>query len=89
MANPIAVPCPANTWTKVLTNVTEGQIKKRLKTPNVYLSTYKMTGEAAPTLQSKGTPIFIESNSEKIENVAAIDVYIYPIGAAGSVFVEV
>jgi len=92
MANPLNVSCPANVWTKVLTNVTEGQIKKRLTTPNVYLSTYRMVtipAQPAPTLRSQGTPIFIESNSEKVENVAAINVYIYPVGAAGSVVVEV
>jgi len=86
MANlPVMVSCPADTWTKVATNVTAGYILKKLTTPNVYLQTWRATGVAAPTDKSEGIPIFIEDGDNKIESSFAIDVYIYPVGAAGKV----
>ncbi len=90
MSNPVFVDCPANTWTKVATNVVVGQIWRVLTTPK-YLNTYRTTGDAAPTLRSDGTPIFVtgEPDHEKIEANTGIDVYIYSIRKAGRVRVDV
>lgn len=82
---PIPVVCPADEWTKVATDVTAGSINRMSKKPNLYLQTWRATGEAAPTDDSEGIPIFQIVGDNKIEAVAAIDVYIWPRGAAGKV----
>ena len=88
MANPVIVDCPEGEWTSVATNVTTGQIKKIGKKPNLYLETYRMTGNAAPTSQTEGAPAFQISDSEQISATAGIDVYIMAVGADGRVRVD-
>jgi hypothetical protein len=90
MSNPNFVNCPANTWTKVATNVITGQVW-RDKTTVKYLHTYRETGDAAPTDRAEGMPIFVqeESDHESISAVSGIDVYIYAIGEDGRVRVDV
>lgn len=86
MANPVIVPCPAGEWTKVATNVTSGQIHIKDTRPGVYLQTYRTSGEAAPTVQAEG--VAIVGPSVPVQATAGIDVYIWPVGAAGSVRVD-
>lgn len=85
MANPLLVACPAGQWTKVATDVTRGQLHTMITTP-MYLHTYRTTGLAAPTLQTEGVPI--TTISADISFSAGVDVYIWCIGAAGSVRVD-
>ena len=86
MANPILVNCPADEWTLVAENVKTGFIKKPKNSPVSFLETYRMTGEDAPTDINEGSPAFINFNQLEIDSLlAGIDVYIYPIGAAGNV----
>jgi len=89
MSDPVFVDCPAGEWTEVATNVTSGTIWKTIK--GQYLSTYKMTGGGAPTTQDEGVPIFRaeEPDYEAISATAGIDVYIWPVGSAGRVRVDV
>jgi len=89
MADPLIVACPAGAWTKIATNVTTGMVHKKLKGPNLYLQTYRDTGGAAPTTIAEGVPVFVGGESAEISASVAIDVYIYPVGAAGSVRVDV
>lgn len=84
MANPVTVDCPQDTWTIVAQNVTAGQIKMLTKGP-VYLETYRMTGEDAPTESSEGVAIFLDTYAEVISASAAIDVYVMARGSAGKV----
>ncbi len=90
MSNPVFVDCPVNVWTKVATNVVVGQIW-RVTTVAKYLSTYRTTGDTAPTLQSEGTPIFVkgEPDHEIIEANTGIDIYIFAVRKAGRVRVDV
>lgn len=88
MANPIIVTCDENVWTKVATNVTEGQVKKIDNKPHRYLETYRMTGNAAPTDREEGIPAFMTAYSELISASAGIDVYIMAIGDNGKVRVD-
>lgn len=88
MANPVKIECAADVWTMVAENVTGGQIKREKTSPNVYLSTYKMTGGTAPIVASEGSPIFLDGISEIISSSTAIDVYIMPLKVAGSVKAE-
>lgn len=90
MENPVTVNCPAGQWTLVAENVTSGYIRKLNEQPYAYLSTYRLTGEAAPTDKSEGIVIFrdLEIN-EKISASQGIDVYLYPITSAGKVRVDI
>ena len=88
MADPATVACPANVWTKVATDILTGQIHKKL-TRTVYLQTYRETGNPDPTLQSEGVPAFPDGPSEEISSNVPIDVWIFAVGKAGSVRVDV
>jgi hypothetical protein len=85
MANPVAVACPKDTWTKVATNVTNGQVHK-LDYKARYLRQYKDNGQAAPTDLSLAIPF--DTDSTGISAAAGIDVYIYCQRAAGNVRVD-
>lgn len=81
MANPVyPQACTKNAWTKVATNVTTGVL--HIKQSGVrYLSTYRMTGVAAPTEKAEGAPMFIENPyREYISASAGIDVYVWADG---------
>lgn len=87
MANPNLVACPVDTWTKVATNVTNGNVWISDSSPGKYLQTFVLTGQAAPT--GTGIGIAIRGDVIPIANTVGIDVYIYCIGAAGEVRVDV
>lgn len=89
MTNPLIVACPADEWTKIATDVTSGNVHRILKNPDVYLQTYRDTGDAAPTTTVEGVPVFVGAGSAEISASVGIDVYIYAAGAAGSVRVDV
>lgn len=89
MANPAIVACPQDAWTKIATNVTTGTIHRKLKSPNLYLQTYRDTGDAAPTTIADAVPILVGGEQAEISASVSIDVYIYPVGAPGSVRVDV
>lgn len=88
MPDPAIVPCPADVWTKVATDVLTGILHKK-KTRTVYLQTYRLTGNPDPTLQSEGVPAFPDGPSEGISSNVPIDVWIFAVGKAGSVRVDV
>ena len=90
MADPLVVACAENAWTKVATNVIIGMLW-RMTTSAKYQQTFRLTGTAAPTDLLDSVPIFRneESDYEKIEAPAGIDVYIYCTGDAGKVRVDV
>jgi len=85
MADPVIEACPAGEWTAVATNQTTGVIHILKTDPDKYLQTYRDTGEAAPTLIGEGVPF---EGSLQISAAAGIDVYIWPIGKAGNVRVD-
>jgi hypothetical protein len=85
MANPVLVACPEGQWTKVATNVTAGVIHILSTAPEKYTQTYRDTAGAAPTTLAEAVPFKEELN---ISASAGIDVYIWPIGAAGNVRVD-
>lgn len=85
MPNPAIVPCPADTWTKVATNVVVGVVY-RLTGRKLY-QTYRLTGGAAPTDLTEAVDLV--TPADVIESAQGIDVYIYSKGGAGSVRVDV
>ncbi len=88
MGNPQFVNCPADTWTKVATAIISGQLWKANTTP-VYLQTYKLTGEAVPSSRDEGMKLFSDGDSESISSSEPIDIYVYAVGSAGRVRVDV
>ena len=88
-ADPVFVDCPEGAWTKVADGATVGQLHKVSDDPSNYLQTYRLAGEAAPTLIADGVPAFPDNGrSDPISSDAAIDVYIWPQTAAGRVRVD-
>lgn len=89
MSNPIFVDCPADQWKKVATATTTGQLWEAQSIVE-YLQTYRLTGETAPTERSEGMKLFAnDKNSEEINSSTPIDVYVYAVGSAGRVRVDV
>ena len=92
MPNPNQVTCLVDAWTKVATNVItdNGSLWKMNSVPSLYLYTYRLTGQAAPTLKTEGVPIFqgCNKNHESI-SASGIDLYIFPVNEAGQVRVDV
>lgn len=88
MANPAITAIPANTWVKVATDVTTGQVWRREKTVT-YAHTYRLTGQAAPTDLTDAVVAFDGCDNMPISASAGIDVYIYAYDEAGSVRVDV
>lgn len=83
---PAVIACPADVWTKVATNVTTAALHRLSVAPNVYMQTYRGTGEAAPINNNDAAIMFSASPDEElISNDVAIDVYVQPVGVAGSV----
>jgi hypothetical protein len=87
MPNPLVVDLTANTWTKVATAVKTGQVTIKNNTPNMYKHTYVLTGESAPTDDTKAHKFI--ANSGYISAAEDIDVYIKSVGKNGKILVEV
>ena len=85
MSDPVIVACPANEWTKVATNKTSGVVHIKDDTPSAYYQTYRDTTGTAPTDLTEAIPI---NKSLQISAAAGIDVYVWPVGVAGSVRVD-
>ena len=85
MANPVKVDCPANVWTKVITNLTAASIRLISNAPDRYSWTYIATTGATPTDLSEAVPL--EANTD-LSFGAAADVYVYAHGKAGSVRID-
>lgn len=85
MPDPVVVPCPADVWTEVATNVMSGVIHALSTEPRQYLQTYRLAASAAPTDNDDAVPF---TGPLQISNSAAIDVYIQAVGKAGSVRVD-
>jgi hypothetical protein len=90
MANPIyPVPVPKGSWIKVATAVTTGTLHRKDNTPT-YKQTYRLTGEAAPTLEAEGVLMFVDDpEKEIISHNAPIDVYVWCVNADGKLRVDV
>jgi hypothetical protein len=89
MANPETISLTADTWEMVARNVTSGQVKKLDTRPNMYLETYRMTGDDGPIDLSEGVPCFIGRYNEEISAAAGIDVYMMAVGHNGKVRVDI
>jgi len=87
-SDPLIVVCAKNAWTKVATDVISGSVHKKSYEPQEYLQTYRVTGNAAPTVLTDGIWAFKNNEPEAISATSGIDVYIYALTSAGSVRVD-
>lgn len=80
--------CPANTWTKIATNVSTCKVSAVSKTQFVH--TYRTTGTAAPTAgnATEGVKAFKNGNPEFYNATEGIDVYVMALGVGGIVRVD-
>ena len=85
MASPEVKPCPADVWTLVATEVHTGVVHIDDTSPNMYLQTYRDTGEAAPVDLTGALPF---DPLFQISMNVAIDVYVRAVKNAGSVRVD-
>jgi len=88
MANPVfPVAVPNGVWTKVATNVLNGQVWRKNSTPK-YFMTYRDTGEVAPVNVAEGVAVFVDEISMAISSTVEIDVYLFARGEDGEVRVD-
>ena len=90
MSTPVFVALPADTWTKIATNILRGQVHLVSTKPNVVRYTYiQPTGAAAPANDAAlGTPVFEGVTTESLSFITGADVYLRPDGAIGRVRVD-
>ena len=86
MPNPVLVTCPAEAWTKVITDEKTALIHIKDTRPESYLSTYRLTGGAAPTDESDALPII--GGSAILGTEVGVDVYIKAKRAQGLVRID-
>lgn len=85
MADPAIIECPADVWTKVANAVTTGVVHITDNKPNVYLQTYRVAAQPAPTDNDDAIPF---DGPLQISNLTVIDVYVQPTKVAGEVRVD-
>jgi hypothetical protein len=88
MANPAIIDItPKDTWVKVATAVTYGEVWVINNDPH-YIHTYKLTGQAAPdNVTDRPKAVNLEINAS-IASAEEIDVYVMATGAVGQVRVD-
>ncbi len=81
MTNPSTIACPADAWTKVLTNVTTANIATNIDTTEYYV-THRNTGDLAPTVIGNCETF---SKETQVRSSVGIDVYVWAHDDVGSV----
>ena len=90
MATPTFVDLPKDTWTKIATDINQGQMHLVSTDANVMRYTYiQPTGAAAPAdNDALGTPVFENRTTESLSFSTGADVYLRPQGEASRVRVD-
>lgn len=93
MATPTFKDLPADTWTKIATDISVGQVHLVGTAPNVIRSTYvQPSGGAAPADDpALGVPVFQDGTTESMASNSGtgMDVYLRPEGEASRVRVDI
>ena len=85
--NPSVIVCAKDVWTLVASDVVTGFVYP-LHTGAVYYSTYRITGQTAPTvLVDEG--VRLRKPAGKIAGTRGLDIYVWAQRAAGKVQVHV
>ena len=90
MAIPVFVDLPKDTWTKIATNINQGQMHLVDTSPNVMRYTYiQPTGAAAPAdNDALGIPVFEGITTQSLSFSVGADVYLRPYGEVSRVRVD-
>ena len=93
MGTPVFINLPADTWTKIASDVSVGQVHLVDTAANLIRSTYvQPTGTAAPADNAElGVPAFQDGTVEKMASGSgsSMDVYLRPKGVASRVRVDI
>ena len=88
-SNPAVVTCTKDTWVKVATGILIGVVYRLSTSPEKYVQTIRLTGQAAPEVMTDAAEVFTNGDTAAtISSDAAVDVYVLACGAAGSVRVD-
>jgi len=88
MTEPVIIDCTANTWIKVASSVTAGTIFKLTQKREIYLQTWRIAGNTAPTTIVEGVDMFEEYDFVVIDSQYPIDVYVRCIDLNGKIRVD-
>lgn len=90
MSDPVNIPIPRNTWTKVASSVNNGKIYIKQWQSDKYWQTYRVAGSSAPTISAPIDPTSELSESKEIyiSSDELIDVYLYIVNLDGEVVVS-
>lgn len=83
-ADPILIIVTKDTWQKVATDVTTGQIHIVNTGPDSYSQTYRVTGNSPPTLFDEAVRMHW-GTAQNISSSSGIDVYVYCKGKDGKI----
>lgn len=84
MANPLFQNLPPDTWTKVVTNKTDGNLWI-INEAVSYFVTYRETGDTAP-LDTEDKEVALRTGRQPIlGSLGAIDVYVMPVVKQGRI----
>ena len=86
MPNPLLINLPADQWVLVAVNVTGGIVWVKDSQSHLYIHTYVITGDPAPSGVDIGAPFL--NGSGEIRADAAIDVYVMSQNVDGQVRVD-
>ena len=90
MATPVFIALPKDIWTKIATNINQGQVHLVDTGPNVIRSTYiQPTGDPAPAdIAALGVPVFEHGTTAILSFSTGADVYLRPEGGTSRVRVD-
>lgn len=83
--NPEVITCPDGVWTLVALNTQSATIHKVSVEPGLYKQTYRISGQAAPTVDDDAIIILDTDTLHVFSHSPGVDIYIKAIGGDGSV----
>ena len=92
MSNPAIIECAAGAWEIVATDVTKGQLHiqskdfDRVENPPLVYWTYRLNGGAVPTGLTEA--VEVPAFDMEIGFYESVDIYVYPVGVAVNVRID-
>lgn len=85
MENPVVVPCPADEWTLIGSDIRGTRLHRIGSQATNYVWTYRLIGDPAPTDPSEGKSLFDKDDNFQLPKTKGLDFYVYPHKKDGSV----
>ena len=88
-SNPEVIVCTVDTWVKVLSEVASATLYKISISPDLYLQTYRLSGNPAPLDNVDAAVLFADGELyAAVSNDVPIDVYVKAVGKDGLIRVD-